>query len=664
MSKTITSKVKSSLVALFALLLTTGSISAQKMERVQPRWFFGQSVGMNLNYYRGLSQNLNETTLVPVPFQKGEGIKPYASLSIEYKPFKKWAFLLNTAYDNRGGTFKDVVAPCNCPASLSTNLSYVAIEPSLKFVPFGTGFYIFGGPTFLINIDKKFTYKQEFQPDVRGNYSQVRDNIISAQIGAGYDIPLSDKNNLTQIVLSPFASFQTDLGNHPRSIENWSIYTIRAGLALKIGAVKRGANATTPSKTIVVYKDLLKDKKKVYFSVRAPKLLAPTHHIQEVMPLRNSIFFAIGSAEIPVRYKQISTTDAKKFTEAQTVQNAPDDLGDGRSARQMAIYHQILNITGDRLRVDPQSTLFLVGSSENNPLEGKLMAEKVRHYLVRVFEIDSARITTEGRSKPLVPSEQKGAVHELSLLKEGDRRVDIISNSSTVVEQVGSRKNRDLVAVDLITYPSNPQDRQVIFTTENASTLLQSWTVQLTDEKGGIQSFGPYTTDVASVEGNKILGDASYGNYKVIMTGIDKEGLTSKNESFVSLRKSDLDGPHENYRFSILFEFDQSKSIATYEQFLTKIVGPYLTENAQVSIHGHTDIIGKEKHNQKLSEKRAKVAKQILEKYLKGFPNRSVKITADGFGEDESAAPFDNTLPEERFYNRCVIIDIISNPNK
>jgi hypothetical protein len=29
-----------------------------------------------------------------------------------------------------------------------------------------------------------------------------------------------------------------------------------------------------------------------------------------------------------------------------------------------------------------------------------------------------------------------------------------------------------------------------------------------------------------------------------------------------------------------------------------------------------------------------------------------------GFGESEAFAPFGNTLPEERFYNRCVIIDI------
>lgn len=653
MSKNIIHQVKYS-IALFALLFSASSVLGQKTERNQPRWFFGESVGMNLNYYRGISQNLNETTLIPVPFQKGEGIKPYASLFVEYKPYKKWGFLLNAAYDNRGGTFKDVIAPCNCPASLSTNLSYVAVEPSLKFVPFGSHFYVFGGPTFLFNINKEFVYKQLYQPEVHANYSQVRESIIGAQAGAGVDIPLSAKGNLTQIVLSPFASFQTDLGATPRSIENWSIYTVRVGVALKIGAVKV---TSTPVKPIYIVRDL-RGKKKLYFSVRAPKLIAPFRHVQEVMPLRNSIFFNLGSSDIPARYKQLSTAEATTFTEAQMVQNAPDDLGEGRSGRQMAIYHQILNITGDRMRADPKSTVFLVGSSDNNPAVGKVMADKVRTYLVTKFRIDSTRITTEGRSHPLIPSEQKGAVHELDLLHEGDRRVDIISNASTIAEPVGNRKNRDLIAYDLNTIPADPLDSQVLFTTENANDLLQSWSIQLTDEKGGIQQFGPFTKDIAAVQGNQILGDNKYGNYKVVMTGIHSDGAIERKESFVSLLKADNDGPHPNYRFSILFEFDQSKSIATYENFLTKIVGPYLTDQSNVTIHGHTDIIGDEKHNQKLSEERAMEVKRILAKYAKGFPDRRVQFEVLGLGEQEALAPFDNKFPEERFYNRCVIIDI------
>jgi hypothetical protein len=31
-----------------------------------------------------------------------------------------------------------------------------------------------------------------------------------------------------------------------------------------------------------------------------------------------------------------------------------------------------------------------------------------------------------------------------------------------------------------------------------------------------------------------------------------------------------------------------------------------------------------------------------------------------GYGEEQAFAPFENSLPEERFYNRCVIIDVVS----
>jgi len=38
---------------------------------------------------------------------------------------------------------------------------------------------------------------------------------------------------------------------------------------------------------------------------------------------------------------------------------------------------------------------------------------------------------------------------------------------------------------------------------------------------------------------------------------------------------------------------------------------------------------------------------------------KDVKFEVISFGEDTQASPFNNTFPEERFYNRTVIIDII-----
>ena len=76
-------------------------------------------------------------------------------------------------------------------------------------------------------------------------------------------------------------------------------------------------------------------------------------------------------------------------------------------------------------------------------------------------------------------------------------------------------------------------------------------------------------------------------------------------------------------------------------------------------IHGLTDIIGDEVYNHNLSQERAKSAQQIIERALLITGKKGIRFETYGFGKDASLAPFENNLPEERFYNRTVIIDII-----
>jgi outer membrane protein OmpA-like peptidoglycan-associated protein len=84
-----------------------------------------------------------------------------------------------------------------------------------------------------------------------------------------------------------------------------------------------------------------------------------------------------------------------------------------------------------------------------------------------------------------------------------------------------------------------------------------------------------------------------------------------------------------------------------------------IPKNGTVIIHGHTDIIGDSNYNQKLSIDRANEVKNIIENSLAKAGRNDVKFEIHGFGEDESVSPFGNSLPEERFYNRTVIIDVI-----
>ena len=115
----------------------------------------------------------------------------------------------------------------------------------------------------------------------------------------------------------------------------------------------------------------------------------------------------------------------------------------------------------------------------------------------------------------------------------------------------------------------------------------------------------------------------------------------------------------KGYRFSILFDFDKSRTIDSYAKFLTDVVSPLISDGSTVIVHGHTDIIGEEEYNYTLSQNRALETQKILQRTLTNSGKRNVKFETSGSGEDLSKSPFDNNSPEERFYNRTVIIDII-----
>src|SRR5665647_40106 len=649
--------IKHKFAFLFLMLLLAGITgNAQKIQRTQPVWWFGESGAANFNTYRGTTQMLNSDITVPTAFHKGDGVKPYLSLLTEYRPNKVWGGMLNVAYDNRGGKFDDVLAPCNCAADLTTNISYITVEPSLRLAPFSSAFYIFAGPTLSFNVSKAFTYTQEKQTDVKGDWSDIHKTVFSAQAGAGIDIPVSAATSATQMTVSPFVSFLTDFGHEPRSVESWSFYTVRAGIALKFGTSRKSLPAKTIEDPVTIIPAA--KEKDVQFSVRAPKVVPLTRQVKETFPLINSVFFNMGSTEIPSRYVQLSSAQATSFKEDQLQQGQPDNLNNGRSARQLAVYHNILNIIGDRMRSNPQSTITLVGASDKNPTEGKMLAENIKQYLVNAFGIDASRISTEGRDKPLIPSEQPGATNELTLLHEGDRRVDIVSTSPELLMQVGGITSPFLKPVQISSVQEDPLDSHVIFNADGASESLNSWSVDVTDEQGNVQYYGPYTQDQESVPGKTILGNNTQGNYTISMIGETKSGQTIKKESSVSLMKMD-DPKQEGLRYSILFDFDKSTSIATYQNFLTDIVTPLIPENGTVIVHGHTDIIGEEKYNLNLSNERATGAQKIIEQALSKAGKKGVKFETYGFGEDTNMAPFENNLPEERFYNRTVIIDII-----
>jgi outer membrane protein OmpA-like peptidoglycan-associated protein len=205
---------------------------------------------------------------------------------------------------------------------------------------------------------------------------------------------------------------------------------------------------------------------------------------------------------------------------------------------------------------------------------------------------------------------------------------------------------------------ANPLDSQVILNIDSAKQLLKSWSVDVTDDKGTVQHFGPFIDDQASIPGTTISGSNPSGDYKIVMTGETRAGIPVKKESTVHLIRQD-ETPTKGLRYSILYDFDRSNAIVSYDKFLTDVVSASITDGSTVIIHGHTDNIGEEDHNMKLSKARAMDVQHTLEQALTKAGKTNVKFETIGFGEDAGNAPFENNLVEERFYNRTVIIDII-----
>lgn len=221
------------LIILLVMLFITGT--TVKAQTLPPTWWFGVSGAANFNFFDGTTQRLNNSLIVPSAFHKGRGVRPYGSILAEYRPAGIWGVTLNVGYDGRGGKFNNVVAPCDCPATLQTNTSYITIEPALRLSVPNSGLYFYAGPSVDFNLTKDFTYTQLKQVDTKAELSSMHSTSVSGQVGAGYDIIVSSPNSGTRVSLSPFISFHPYFGREPRTIESWSITTVRTGLALKFG---------------------------------------------------------------------------------------------------------------------------------------------------------------------------------------------------------------------------------------------------------------------------------------------------------------------------------------------------------------------------------------------------------------------------------------------
>jgi outer membrane protein OmpA-like peptidoglycan-associated protein len=382
-------------------------------------------------------------------------------------------------------------------------------------------------------------------------------------------------------------------------------------------------------------------------NLRAPSSITEERKLVELFPLRNYIFFQDGSTALPAKYVRLSPAQASGFDERNLL-TAPvtgtSASQTTRSQRQMGVYYNALNVFGERLQNTPGATIELVGSAPSQA-DGLQMANDVKNYLVSTFGIDAGRISTKGQIRPPHESGTRATPQEdLDLVAEENRRVEVLSNNLAILRPV-----------EIETIQSDPVDNDLVLGV-NSVGAVDSWTVNVTGE-GFNQTFGPYRETTQRIDGKQILGDRASGNYTATVTARTPSGKTVTKTSNFTLSKLEMP-PMTGQRFSILFEFDESKTVQTYEQFLRSDVAPRIPAGATVVVHGHTDKVGEEDYNIDLSNRRAAETQRVLQSELQKL-GRSVTFDSYGFGETEMRAPFDNSTPEGRYYDRTVLIEVI-----
>jgi outer membrane protein OmpA-like peptidoglycan-associated protein len=81
----------------------------------------------------------------------------------------------------------------------------------------------------------------------------------------------------------------------------------------------------------------------------------------------------------------------------------------------------------------------------------------------------------------------------------------------------------------------------------------------------------------------------------------------------------------------------------------------------KVIVYGHSDIIGRDEGNLKLTQKKVKETKSMISGQGKKDIGTTNNITAIGLDERRTQYTFDNKYPEGRMYNKNVFTEIFEN---
>jgi outer membrane protein OmpA-like peptidoglycan-associated protein/Mg-chelatase subunit ChlD len=364
-------------------------------------------------------------------------------------------------------------------------------------------------------------------------------------------------------------------------------------------------------------------------------------------PLLNYVYFESGQSELPQRYEQFQNA-------SETASFAEGDLSSG-----MHKYRHLLNIIGKRLRDNPDAAVQLIGCNADTADEkGRTdislrRAESVRAYLHYIWQIEAQRITVDYRNLPEMPSTSRIAEGQAE-----NRRVEIRSQHPAILDTVNSEYVQKV----------SDQEQLRIVPQIAAEAGLDHWKVTLQSGDHILHKFegrGELPGElVLPLQAGLLEQITTCDHVRSTIEAVDKQAnmLSVDNPEALPVnfvKRTELMSQVQGYKVKeqyalILFDYNSAaikeRNQAIVDRILARIEQ---IPDAAVSIVGHTDVIGSEEYNLKLSEKRAEaVQDQVIER----AELLSKKMSVSGAGPHDPL--YDNGLPEGRALNRTVTITL------
>jgi outer membrane protein OmpA-like peptidoglycan-associated protein len=388
--------------------------------------------------------------------------------------------------------------------------------------------------------------------------------------------------------------------------------------------------------------------------VQNPSITVEQFSAANTVQMLNFVFFNENSSVFPARYKRITAAERTNFRVESLAQLKPLD-----------VYYHVLNILGKRMTERPNATITLTGCNANVGVEkgnrklSRQRAEAVSDYLQDIWKIAASRISIKDRDLPEQASDNSTTNGQAE-----NRRVEILSDDLSLLQPVTFETAFRSVEPTAIRWD----------VTINAGPGLKQWLLEISQFEGRESKI------LKSVEG----GNTAPTQYT---WNIDEDQRTIPNETgtvdvrleITDITNRNADAPIISIPVTVTSIADKQRKklpdtrldVFTFGVFSSEVskttsdpmtiammqsIKSKITPQSKVTIEGYVEGDTNEAGSLDsfLGEQRAAFVAAAL-----GLSSSQVTTIAKRRGTTLSKIlTNDATVPEGRFYNRAVRVEV------